>query len=751
MHNILSLKGQFHSRKNPAGGGGGNLPVGGYVTSEKIERLVYQLKGVLDYWEKDKLIGGALVSVHYTRVVAKSNRLKVLLSINGVDSSDFVRGAKFDYDKIDNRTKHIFTYYVSLNAIESTIDLLKKSRKIIDEEFKGKITHDNIVSIAKRGLKSNDIVKTRFVRAIVDSYYVDYFSIDRNDETFTDDSIVTIYKTDIDTRKLLNKLGVNIYDDRIINETTLNLKKDEIAKLQEKAGYLIAMSVTDFTQIASTTIDNPSEGTEDILIPPPNNEPIVGVIDTLFDEKVYFHEWVEYTCMLDESIPIRTIDYKHGTSVSSIIVDGPKGNPAWDDGCGRFRVRHFGVATQAGFSSFAVLKAIRKIVAENPDIKVWNLSLGSKKEIPPNFISPEAAELDRLQNEYDVIFVVAGTNRPEGVTLEEMKIGSPADSLNSLVVNAVNIHGQPASYTRVGPVLSFFNKPDIAYFGGDGCRASEQVRVCYDDLGGGYDIGTSFSAPWITRKVAYLIYICGFSREVAKALLIDVAAGWQGGSVISNKLGYGIVPTRISDIIHTNDDEIRFVITGNTDEYETYTYNLPIPRKDDKFPFYARATLAYFPYCDRNQGVDYTSTEMDIHFGRVYERDGQAGIKDIKNNRQDETGVKLYEEDARKLFRKWDNIKHISEKITENPRPRKSYPYGAGNYGISIKTKERSKNRNGMGLQFGVVITLKEMFKQDRYDDFIKLCMSRGWLVNQIDIDQALEIFNKQEEIINLD
>ena len=37
-----------------------------------------------------------------------------------------------------------------------------------------------------------------------------------------------------------------------------------------------------------------------------------------------------------------------------------------------------------------------------------------------------------------------------------MKIGSPADSLNSLVVNAVDFRGKSASYTRVGPVLSFF-------------------------------------------------------------------------------------------------------------------------------------------------------------------------------------------------------------------------------------------------------------------------------------------------------
>ena len=31
-----------------------------------------------------------------------------------------------------------------------------------------------------------------------------------------------------------------------------------------------------------------------LLIPHPQNEPVIGVIDTQFNEKVYFHEWVEY-------------------------------------------------------------------------------------------------------------------------------------------------------------------------------------------------------------------------------------------------------------------------------------------------------------------------------------------------------------------------------------------------------------------------------------------------------------------------
>lgn len=50
-------------------------------------------------------------------------------------------------------------------------------------------------------------------------------------------------------------------------------------------------------------------------------------------------------------------------------------------------------------------------------------------------------------------------------------------------------------------------------------------------------------------------------------------------------------------------------------------------------PFFAKATLAYFTQSNRNQGVDYTSTEMDIHLGRIAEQKGKAVIKAIDYNR----------------------------------------------------------------------------------------------------------------------
>ena len=756
MNNILQLKGRFEQRPNASRPGSPKLPKGKSVSASHLYELAKQLERILAYWTKNTDINGALVSVHYKHIVAKSNRLKILLAEKGKTPTDSIRGAKFVWEPNDvgeEVQKHVFTHFVSLKAIEKSIEVLNQTASIIEKQYRGSVNSEIIEELGKKS-KYNfaEVPKTNFLRTVVDGFYVEKFDIDRATEEITEEAIITIYQTGVDTKRLLSKFGINIVDERILDGTTLRLNPDEVKLLYNNASYLIAMGVTDFSEISKDDMLDVYEDVQDdfgLMIPHPTNEPVIGVIDTQFNEKVYFHEWVEYTNLLDPNIPLSKKDYEHGTGVSYIIVDGPHGNPELEDGCGRFRVRHFGVATYSGFSSFTVLKMIRNIVASNRDIKVWNLSLGSRLEIKPNFISPEAAELDRIQSEYDVIFVVAGTNVPGGVTKKNMRIGSPADSLNSMVVNAVDFKGNSASYTRVGPVLSFFHKPDISYYGGDGTVYNDKMVVCRDDMGAAYVTGTSFAAPWISRKLAYLIYIMGLSREVAKALLIDAAAGWNRKDDVSHRIGYGIVPKHINDIVKTSNDEIRFIMTGASEEYETYTYNLPVPIVDNAHPFYARATLVYFPYCDRNQGVDYTSTEMDIHFGRVVTKRGSTTIKAIDDNHQSEDQlITLYEEDARKMYRKWDNVKHISEEIKDKRIPRKAYDTGL--WGLKINTKERLRKRKDP-LQFGVVVTLKEMNGVNRIDDFVKLCLARGWLVSRLDIENQLDVYAKAEEEIEFE
>jgi hypothetical protein len=141
---------------------------------------------------------------------------------------------------------------------------------------------------------------------------------------------------------------------------------------------------------------------------------------------------------------------------------------------------------------------------------------------------------------------------------------------------------------------------------------------------------------------------------------------------------------------------------------------------------------------------------MDIHFGRVRERKkGTAEIKSINNNVQGNEGCALYEGPARELYRKWDNIKHISDEIKKHSRARDKY--GVGLWGLSVKTKERLKSSHDKSMPFGVVITLKEMNGVNRIDDFVKLCMVRGWIVNRIDVNVQADVYAKAEENIDFD
>ena len=741
MNSLLQLKGQFQYQSNNRPYSTTNIPEGESVVVSHMEELLSQLRRILIYWERDTTIRGALISTYYYHVVAKSNRIKGLFCIGSMDPNDAIRGSKFYGDD----PQHVFTYYIKLDVLRESISRLSCSIDIVKKRYSGRITHDDIASLSKKGSEYSHptLAKTNFIKIVTDCYYVEQFSIDRDVDEVAENTIITIYKTDVKTADLLRKIGINMVDAKVIDETTLLLTPDEVRILCNQMPYLVSMSVSDLSEIVPDSMA--AADPRIVTIPEPKQEPIIGVIDTLFDDSVYFKDWVSYTRMVDENIPTSSLDHVHGTEVSSLIVDGPTINPELDDGCGRFRVRHFGVTTGGRFSSFTILKAIRDIIPQNRDIKVWNLSLGSVMEINRNFISPEAAELDKIQSEYDVVFVIAGTNKPKAST-DVMRIGAPADSLNSIVVNAVDNNGNPASYHRVGPVLSFFNKPDISYYGGD---KGQWIRVCAP-LGESFVSGTSFAAPWISRKMAYLIHNLGLSREVAKALLIDAAAGWNRKDDVSQSMGFGVVPIRIEDIVQTRDDEIRFIMTGSSEAYETYTYNIPIPVYDGKQPFFARATLCYFPKCIRNQGVDYTSTEMDIHFGRVKETKGKASIVSINANRQGEDERQyLPEANARKMYRKWDNIKHLNETIKDASKPRKVY--GSGTWGLSIKTKERLRGKSGRGLPFGIVITLREMKGENRIDDFIKLCMMRGWLVNRVDVSNRVDIYERAEQEISFE
>lgn len=228
-----------------------------YINTNKTSILVY--------WNENNDIGGALVSVHYKHVVAKSNRLKVLLAVKSKSPNESIRGAKFIWEMdADNSTvqKHVFTHYVPLEAIEESIKRLKICAQILQQNYKGKITSIDTENINSGAYSDERIAKSVFLKVIVDAHYVEKFKIDYPEKKIEGESIVTIYKTDIDTSTLLGKFGIDMINAKMIDETTLRLTPDEIELLMNNAPYLIAMSVKDFSEITREEVI----GQEEILL-----------------------------------------------------------------------------------------------------------------------------------------------------------------------------------------------------------------------------------------------------------------------------------------------------------------------------------------------------------------------------------------------------------------------------------------------------------------------------------------------------
>lgn len=748
MNNILTLRGnRFTQESRKSTIGPITILKSSVVELSRLQEIHASLLEVRDFWKNNSIINGVLVSVYYDRIVAKSNRIQGYL--NGgrlLVPNESIVGAKFDLDK----TKHIITHFISKETLDKTIRISTEIVKFFELSFPtGQLSQEEFNTPATFDYLNYDSVsfsKSTFKQYLRDSCFVDRFGVEKASKKDLRNSIVTFYKVGENISDVLKKINIDVMPVNVLDQTTILLDEKNVDIVFSKVPYLVSMAIADFNNLSSEDF-GVTMGESVMRIPTPVNEPTVGVIDTLFERDVYFSEWVEYHDLVSDEIRKETSDYQHGTAVTSLIVDGPTLNPNLDDGCGRFQVRHFGVSLQKGFSSFNIVKQIKEIVSQNADIKVWNLSLGSNDEVKDNFISAEAAVLDDIQFEYDVIFVIAGTNAYNNEIRK--KIGSPADSLNSVIVNSVDFNKLPVDYSRKGIVLSFFIKPDIAYYGGGN---GDFINVC-EPFGLGRVAGTSFAAPLIARKLAYLIEIMGLSREEAKALLIDSSVGWNDKKSFEEMtlIGNGVVPIKIQDVLETAEDEIKFIVSDVSEKYETYNYNFPVPISKGKYPFVAKATMCYFPKCSRNQGVDYTNTELNLIFGRLTTKGKKIEpINQDKQNFDDAPGY-VKEESARTLFRKWDNVKHIGETFTSRKKAKSILNDSNPQWGMSVKTIERLRKRDGQGIRFGVVVTLKEINGVNRIDEFINQAQLRGWLVNKLQVETQIDIYNKLKEDIEFE
>ena len=298
MNNILKLKGKFINKKYDKPSGSRNISSNSTISYDILETKVEQLKLLQEFWATQNYFDGALISVHYNRMIAKTNRIAGILYEKGKTPNESIVGARFSKNQ-----KHIITHYVKKETITNSINELNTAIDILKREYSGVLSTEQIEKINKNNFPSKyNMSCTRFKNLIVDSYYVEYFGVDNNEVPYDERCIVSLFDTNTETIELLKNLNINILENRIIENNTVLLNKDEIELIKSKAPYLISMSMRDFSDI---TVDEIKKNKQSFgrSILSPTIEPTIGVIDTLFDKSVYFSEWVDFRNMLSSDLP----------------------------------------------------------------------------------------------------------------------------------------------------------------------------------------------------------------------------------------------------------------------------------------------------------------------------------------------------------------------------------------------------------------------------------------------------------------
>jgi serine protease AprX len=279
--------------------------------------------------------------------------------------------------------------------------------------------------------------------------------------------------------------------------------------------------------------------------------------------------------------------------------------------------------------------------------KVWNLSLGTNEVCSLDEFSALAEQLDKLQEQYSVSFVVSAgnyTNVPlldfprTRAQLEQGRITSPADSILAITVGSISQVGyqangphqhQPSSFSRHGAGPNHIIKPDLIHYGGSCTTDFSHVSGVRSINGSGTaeDIGTSYATPLVARTLAQVYHQITPtpSPVMARALITHHARDPRLGGRVpdgeENFFGFGLpapVPYCLECNPHTStlvfEDTLR---PGYFLEWDDFPYPSSL-RRDGRYFGEVWMTVAFAPARGARWGSEYCETHIDAHFG-VYQ------------------------------------------------------------------------------------------------------------------------------------
>ena len=525
----------------------------------------------------------------------------------------------------------------------------------------------------------------------------------------------------------------NLYDERVDHFTEFIEfygKVDSIIDLEDSFACLVTLSGAGlkdlvlnypyvFEIVEKETIDSVNggeveESLEEFEVIPPNSEKVeVGIIDSGIMEA---HKFLKHAIIPtnsksyidgDASTADEVINGGHGTRVAGAALyplglsesESPYQLP--------FYIRNLRILdSNNSLKNKYPATLMRKIVDENLDCRVFNMSINSTSPCRTKHMSSWAASIDQTSHNYNVLFVLSagnikipqinrylynGEHYPVYLNNNINRLSNPAQSCFSLTVGSVNKFqyeddylksleeaDELSSFSKVGLGIWDMNKPDLVEYGGGFVgmkntpyfvRIKEETspELIRSTLNGGNafgrdSVGTSFSAPKVTNIIGELLKLYG-DEDINLLRAITVQSARLPRDFFYNPTydsmrfyGYGI--PNLERALDNNPYRITFYNTGSITAEESIIFNVKIPEElrkpEDDHDILIEITLAFTSDVrrTRQKTKSYLATWLDWKSSKKGEE-----LDDFKNFTLKEFNgetIPSYESEKRNAMPSWD-------------------------------------------------------------------------------------------------
>lgn len=633
---IFEKRKEYDDRSTEPGGGDheGNWVLHGEELDNHAKFLtgsVKYIKDSLNDWEKKKRTLPMIISTTIDdNAIAKTHRKKIVGLLES-DGNDNVIGAYGD--------RQLLSIVRGNNELDNIIDAIgqvENEAALISSISDFDIFMPYIEPYVKddgeyrvRLFNYNDFDLNSLTRILFEKSCHDKEIKIQAKVRFTADMIV--YRVTVDSLEKLNAMG-----------------EFEGVYSAEKTHPIIA-TIDSFDADTVIPIKRPEDDKE---------YPVVGVLDTGVADISYLKGWKEEE--EHTNYPEEYNDNAHGTFVSGIIEYGDElndTNVCALDGVKLFNATVYPNPQKIDIYPEDLIDNIREAVQRNPQIKIWNMSLGTSEECDLDEFSEFGMALDNIQDENNVLIIKSAGNCTNFVNgLPKSRISKMADSVRALVVGSIaetkgaNDYADintPSPFTRIGPGPASIIKPDLAFYGGNaGVKNGKIVTTGVSSFGLDEKIykrvGTSFSTPRVTRIAAELAYIMNedFDSLLIRALLIHYAKYPENNQMkMTDKvgqMGFGM-PVGAKDILYNSTDEITLILRDTLDKgsfIEMFDFPYPTSLVDENGYFRGQIilTLVNKTWLDDKQAGEYCQSNIDVLFGTYEnEKDRDTSKPTIKN------------------------------------------------------------------------------------------------------------------------